>query len=169
MCLKSKMENITFIFKQKKSIPYQIASFMVLLYGIILIQYFIFGGIIIGIGSLIFISVIEGIEIDFNSRKYRNAKFIGKLTIGNWQNLPEINYISVFRTTITRAIVGRSEARVSSSERVIIINLIYDKNKKLRVYKTKDYKDAFKKAELFSQKLNLRIFDATEKIGKWIE
>jgi hypothetical protein len=160
---------MTYIFKNKKSLSFKIVSTMMLLSGILWIPSFLLGGITLGIFSLLIIVPVEGLEIDMEERKYRNIIIIGNQSFGNWKYLPEIKYISVFRTIIVSSIVGRSGATVSNREKTILINFIHGKNQRLRVYKTDNVEDAFLKAKYFSEKLNLRIFDATSKKGKWLE
>jgi len=163
------IENTTFIFKQKKSIGYIISSSLVLLFGIMWIQYFLFGGIILSVGSLFFIAHVDGIELDFENHKYRNVKIIGNQSFGIWKDFPQIKYISVFKTILKSSVKGLSGATVSNREKVILISFIYGKNQRLKVYKTENVEDAFFKAKYFSEKLNLRIYDATSKKGVWLD
>ncbi len=162
-------DSMTFVFRYKKSFAYKISATLMLVYSIYLIQAYLFGGIILTIGSLLFISNVSGIELDLKQNKFRNVKIIGNHSFGSWQDLPEIKYISVFRTIIASSVMGRSGATVTSREKTILINFVYGKNQRLRVYKTENVEDAFEKAKYFSEKLNLRIFDATLKKGKWLE
>lgn len=162
-------DNVTFVFRYKKSFAYKISATLMLIYSIYLIQVYLFGGIILTIGSFLFISHVSGVELDLKQKKYRNVKIVGNQSFGGWQDLPEIKYISVFRTVIASSVMGRSGAIVTSREKTILINLVHGKNQRLRVYKTENLEDAFEKAKYFSEKLNVRIFDATLKRGKWLE
>ncbi len=163
------MDETRFVSKTKKSIFYQIAFTLVLLYAIFWMQVFFFGRIALGMGALLLIGYTDGFDIDFKGKKYRKTKYLGPMAFGKWIDLPEVKYISVFRVIITSGVRGLSNTRVSSQEKVIVINLIYDKNKRLRVYKTEDKNDAFEKAGLISKGLGLRIYDATEREGKWLD
>jgi hypothetical protein len=162
------MEDVKFVIKNKKSISFIIVSTLVTVFAILWFQTFLFGGIAVGFGLLI-IGYTDGFEINFKNRKYRNTQFIGPVAFGTWNDLPEISYISVFRTVIASSVRGLSNTKISSKEKVVIINLIYGKNKRLRVYKTEDIEDAFKKAQLLSRELDLRIYDATSHVGVWFE
>jgi hypothetical protein len=163
------MENYTCILKHKKTIPYQIIAGLVIIFSIYWIQFFLFGGIILGLGSLIFILYNEGLEIDFKQSKYRDVIIFGNVAFGKWVNLPEINYISVFRTVLVSGVYSMAGNKATNREKVILINLIYGKNERILVYKTEDLQEAFTKAEYLSEKLNLKIYDATTKAGKWYE
>ena len=161
------MENYKFVFKHNKSVGHYICGSLMVIFGVLWIQYFLFGAVVLGIGSVIIIAFQEGVEIDLENKKYRNALFIGDYPMGNWKDLPEIKYISVFKTIIVSGVTGRSGASVTSREKVILINLIHGKNQQITVYKTEVKEDAFEKAEFLATKLNLRIYDATERVGEW--
>lgn len=65
-----KMETSTLIFKSKKSLTYKIASSLFLIWGILWIQHFLFGGIVLSFGSIVFLATNEGLELDFVGRKF---------------------------------------------------------------------------------------------------
>lgn len=154
-------------FKYKKSVGHYIGSTLMMIFAIIWIQHFLFGSIVLGLGSIIFLGYRQGIEIDFKQRKYRDVYYFGNIGFGNWKFLPEIKYVSVFRTIITSGVTGRSGASITTKERVILVNLIHGKNQIINVFKTEDVDEAFKKAEIISTHLNVKIYDATERKGKW--
>lgn len=74
----------------------------------------------------------------------------------------------MFRTVLVSSVTGRSGARVSNRDKVILINLIHGKNRRLKVYQTHELNDAMEKAELIANKLQLKIYDATTSDGKWL-
>jgi len=147
----------------------KIVSIAMFLWGIMWIQYRLFGGLVISFGSIILFATVVGIQIDFENKKYRLGIFLGQNAFGKWKELPEIKYISVFKTTYTRTVRGISGiGSVSSKEKTIVINLIHGKNRRLKVYMTDEVSDAFEKANYIAEKLELKIYDATEKEGKWL-
>jgi len=164
-----KADKLTFVFKFKKSFAYKLSATLMFIFCISMIQPYLLGGIIMSLISLFFAVQAEGIELDLIQLKYRYVRIIGNLSFGNWKNLPQIKYISVFRTILASSIMGRSGATITNREKTILINLVYGKNQRLLVYKTENINDAFAKAKYFSEKLNVRIFDATNKKGKWME
>ena len=94
---------------------------------------------------------------------------IGNKGFNEWKNLPDnIKYISVFKTRFIGRVYGVGDTNVAVKQDAIVINLIYGQNEKLEVYKTKSIQDALNKANLFSQKLQLKVYDATSKQGKWV-
>jgi hypothetical protein len=163
------MENAIFIFKENKSIPYKIVSTLIFLWGILWLQYTLFGGIVLGLGSLFFFAYSKGVEINFEQHKFRKAKFLGNIPYGEWEEIPEIKYVSVFKVISSQSIIGIAGGRVTSREKITQINLIYGSNKRINVYKTDDTNDAFEKALFIAQHLNVKLFDATSRNTKWID
>lgn len=164
------MEMNSFIFKGTKSLKMKIVSTSMLILGIMWIQYRLFGGLIVSFGSIVLFATVVGIQIDFENKKYRLALFFGPNAFGKWKELPDIKYISVFKTTYVRTVRGiAGVGSVSSSEKTIVVNLIHGKNKRLKVYATDDVNDGFEKANYIAKKLDLKIYDATERVGKWIQ
>jgi hypothetical protein len=163
------METHTFTFKRKKSKTYTVVASLMLLWGIYWLQYFLFGGIVLSIGSLFFISTVDGIQLDLNERKYRKTRFIGDNGLSGWKDLPDVKYLSVFRAIITQTVRGRSGTGVTSKEKVVQINLIHGQQERLKVYQSEDIDEAFEKAKFIAEKLDLKIYDATTREAKWID
>ncbi len=90
-------------------------------------------------------------------------------SIGKWQTLQNPEYISVFNTTenITVRVVT---AETTNSFPVIVLNLFYERNKKITVYKTEKLKDAFDVASHIADALGIDLLDATVKNDyKWVD
>ncbi len=116
--------------------------------------------------SLIFIYA-DGIEIDLELKKYRTIVSLFGLHFGKWKNLPEIDYVSVFKTSETTTVRALSaEANVKND--IIKINLFYNTNQKIEAYNTQNKEDAFAKAKQIATILNIDILDATERESKWL-
>lgn len=156
-----------YVNKSSKSVIFYVVSTIVTLYAIFWLQYFIFGGIAVGI--IIFVGFNSGMEIDFSKQKYRSVKFLGPISFGTWLDLPEIKYISVFSVKIVSGVRGLSNTRISNTEKAIQVNLIHGKNERLKIYQTTETEDAFSKATTIAKKLNLKIYDATSGKGDWLE
>ena len=111
----------------------------------------------------------EGSEINLESQTYRKINSVLGIKIGKWQKLKNPEYISVFNTTedITWRVVT---AETTNSFPIIDLNIFYEKNKKLTVYKTKNIKDAFDVASHIADALLIDLLDATEKGNfKWVD
>ncbi|WP_046757711.1 hypothetical protein [Kordia jejudonensis] len=124
-----------------------------------------YGLIVCGI-SMFFLHK-DGTEIDLTIEKYRTFIEVLGFRFGKWDDLPEIDYVSVFSTTETITIRSRSaEANVKSD--VIVLNLFYNGNHRIKAYTTKNKEDAFEKAKQIAEVLKIDILDATEAESKWL-
>ncbi len=123
------------------------------------------GFLLIGMG--VFLLLVEGSEFDFQNKLYRQTKSILNFSFGKWQDIPEIEYVSVFRTNETTTLRSRT-AEANVNKEVIKLNLFYDTNKKIEAYHTYDLDDAFAKAKELASLLNVDILDATQRESKWL-
>ncbi|WP_411893813.1 hypothetical protein [Winogradskyella sp. A2] len=123
------------------------------------------GFLLIGMG--VFILLTEGSEFDFKKGLYRKTKSILGVSLGSWKPIPEIEYVSVFKTNENTTLRSRT-AEANVSKEIIRLNLFYDTNKKIEAYSTYVKEDAFKKAHEIANFLNIGILDATERESKWL-
>ena len=115
----------------------------------------------------IFLLLINGSEFDFEHHKYRKIKSILGISIGKWEPLPDIEYVSVFKTNELTTLRSRS-AEANVKNEVIKLNLFYNTSKRIEAYRTYNIDDAFNKAKEIASLLNVDILDATERESKWI-
>ncbi len=148
--------------------------------GYLLVGFFLLVGILIGIYSSVRYGIIisvfalgqlaykKGIEIDIKNKKYRLYTSIGPVYIGDWEPLFGIQYISVFR-----ALLASTPSAIPQDfkhrEEVFQVNLITRENTRLKFLQTIHDKEAWEFAKEIAPKLNLKIWDATNKKGKWYE
>lgn len=167
--MKKELNTYRYLYKRDKPIIVNILGTIVA--AIALLK--IFGepliGLLLGIGAGGIFVYESGIEIDFKNNKYRLINSFGLLSFGEWITLPPIDYVSIFRVNLVSAAYGRSGAKVTQKQNVIQVNLITPKNKRLRIYETKEPEQAFKFANEIANSLELKIYDATNKEGKWID
>ncbi|BAO75779.1 hypothetical protein [Winogradskyella sp. PG-2] len=116
---------------------------------------------------VIFFVHTTGVEIDLEKRKYRNITAFFSLIFGKWNDLPDIEYVSVFKTSETTTVRALS-AEANVKNEVIKVNMFYNTNQKIEAYNTQDIDDAFKKAKEIASILNIDILDATERESKWL-
>ena len=112
---------------------------------------------------------VEGTEIDLSSKTYRKITSVLGIKFGKWKPLPELEYISVFSTK--EVVTARAlSAETSHSEDIIVLNLFYDRNKKLKVYQTQSISDAFDVASHISDALSIDLLDATRANDyRWVD
>ncbi|NRD19040.1 hypothetical protein HNV08_03190 [Winogradskyella eckloniae] len=115
----------------------------------------------------IYLLIQDGVELNFEARTYRRTKSFFGLAFGKWQPLPDIDYVSVFKTTETTTVWAAS-ASANISNAVVKVNLFYHTNQKIEVYTTRHEEEAFSKAKQIASILDIDILDATTKQSKWI-
>ncbi len=137
---------------------------------VLLSVYLFFEGTLFGIvllGAALKLSLQEGIELKLDDKKYRKIYSVLDINLGVWKPLPEIEYVSVFKT------IKKSRARVIAAEanlgfQVYKVNLFYKKNKHLETFVAEDIDDAFKVAKQIALALDIDVLDATEVEKKWL-
>lgn len=166
--MKKELDTYRYLYKRDKPIIVNVLGTIVAVIAILKI----FGepliGLLFGIGAGGIFVYESGIEIDFKNNKYRLINSFGLLSFGEWITLPPIEYVSVFSVNLVSAAYGRSGAKVTQKQNVIQVNLITPQNKRLRILETKEIEQAFKFAKEIADSLDLNIYDATNKEGKWI-
>ena len=125
----------------------------------------IFNLVLSGIG--VFLMAREGSQIDLASKKYREIYSVMGINLGKWKDLPDIEYVSVFKTKENKRVQAMG-ASANFSNQVYKLNLFYNRNKKIEAYITEDINDAFENAKYISEVLNIDILDATERESKWL-
>ncbi|MFD1016840.1 hypothetical protein [Winogradskyella rapida] len=109
----------------------------------------------------------EGLEMDLENSQYRTTTSLFNLTFGTWHPLPEIEYVSVFKTTQTsRVWVSAASTQVTTS--CIKVNLFYNTNRKIEAYETDNTDQAFAIATQIASALHLKVLDATSRDPKWL-
>jgi len=154
-----------FTFKRKLPFWKLILGTLALVVGIASLFTDFTGFIVIGLG--IFLLLINGSKFDFEKNRYRKIRSILGIDIGKWESLPDIEYVSIFKTNEATVLRSRS-AEANVKNEVIKLNLFYDTSKRIEAYRTYDINDAFNKAKEIASLLNVDILDATERESKWI-
>ena len=123
-------------------------------------------GIIFIISSLFFFKY-DGIEINFETKKYRNIYGVLNFKFGKWEDLPDVEYVSVFKTTQTSR-VWVSTASTVVTNTFIKVNLFYNTNRKLEIYESEKSDDTFRIAKEIALRLDIDILDATKREPEWL-
>ncbi|WP_299105962.1 hypothetical protein [uncultured Winogradskyella sp.] len=109
----------------------------------------------------------NGIEINLTTKTYRKTINILSLSFGKWLDLPDIEYVSVFKTT-TSSRVWVSSASTKVTNTVIKVNLFYNTNQKIEAFVADNTKDAFEVAKQIASALEVDVLDATSRDTKWL-
>ncbi|WP_460220603.1 hypothetical protein [Psychroserpens sp. MEBiC05023] len=141
------------------------AAILVGILGIVNLVYFALVPLLFGFMML----KTEGSEINLESKTYRKIISFFGVNFGAWQPLQNPEYISVFNTTEDITVRALS-AETTNSFPIIVLNIFYERNKKITVYKTKRVKDAFEVASHIADALLIDLLDATKKGDyKWVD
>jgi|GEM_PF-3518194 hypothetical protein len=163
------MEDIyTFYSQQRKPFIIVLIGTMLIVGCLISIRKSILFSIISGISSIGFFSYKKGLKIDFINKKYMHFTSYGPQLFGKWISIPDIKYISVFRAKFNAKIIFAS---MSFSRNVYIyqVNLITSNRKRITVFEADTANESLTFAEKLSGKMNLKIYDATQRIGKFLD
>ena len=143
--------------------------------GILAISISIYGILTTGAAYIVFIGLgcfflySEGIEINFENHKYRKVLSILGIQIGKWKTLPKIEYITIFSTTETTRVWGAS-ASTKLRNKVMVLNLFTAQNKKIEIYRTYEFEDAFEMANQCAHFLDIDLLDSTDPHNsRWID
>jgi hypothetical protein len=124
---------------------------------------FTFIFIAIGLG----LNIVDGTDINLTNKSIRSFQSLFGIKYGKWKQIPNFEYVSVFKTNESQTIrVVTAETTLKSS--VFLVNLFYNRNKHITFYKTTDKTKAFEVADHFKLALEIDVLDATEKEKKWL-
>lgn len=160
--------NYLYFYENQRPITFTILAYVILFYSLISLINTPLFSFFLALGATGFLSYKRGIEINFLSNEYRNVKAFGPQFLGSWSPLPPLNYISVFKQKLAGKIYGRSGNAISQEMDIIEVKLVTNQNKTISLFATKNEQEAFDVAKSLSEKLALRIWDATEREGKFI-
>lgn len=156
-----------FLYIEKMSLMTKIIGNLLLIIGFSLLFFlnikfgpiFILLWVALIIGGITILSN-EGIELDFKNNQYRNLTFILGTSFGLWKSFPKMDYISVFRSKVTKSVGGvsfESLAEAAIIEKVIIINLFLENGKPITLYVTKSVDIALEVAERVKEEFGIEI------------
>lgn len=125
--------------------------------------YLFFSGTLFGLvllGAALKLGLQEGIEMDLSEMKYRKLYSILQIRFGAWKPIPEIEYVSIFKTT------KRTRSRVITAEsnnvfEVFKVNLFYDRNKHIEAFVGEKKEAAFKVGTHIATLFDVEVHDAT--------
>jgi len=109
------------------------------------------------IGSLSF-SGFKNVVFDLGKNKYKEEYCIGPIKVGKWKNLPEIDYVSVFKQPL------------EEGKYIYETNLWYQKNKHFNIYSNVNLEPVFEMGKSVSKILKVDLLDATiPNDYKWVD
>ncbi|MEL1255150.1 hypothetical protein AAEO57_15275 [Flavobacterium sp. DGU38] len=116
--------------------------------------------LLIAYWGIFFISS-EGLEIDFQNKKFRKLFSIYGIKIGlSWKFLPEIKYLALVETTVKQTFGGRgfkSSATTTITEKTIKINVFDLSEKSFTLYFANDRNTALKIASKIKEAYKIEV------------
>lgn len=114
--------------------------------------------------------VRQGLILDTVKKCYsKSYKIISLFKVQEeCKNLPELNYVLMFRTLYAKCEPCEMEDFESSS--TIQLSLVYNKNRRLIIHESKNFKEIKEMAKQLSQSFNLKIRDSASdrRNPKWL-
>ena len=103
-------------------------------------------------------SVVKSIFFDLKKKRYKEQYSVGPIKIGRWKNLPEIDYVSIFKQP------------KSDGNYIYEVNLWHQRNRHFNVYESINLNPIFEMGKEIAKSLDVDLLDATEPNNhKWIE
>ena len=159
--------NYLFIYRRDKPFFINVISGFLILFAIIRLLNSPISSAVMIVVSIGLFTYQTGIEINMTDKKYRNVSVFGPQIFGNWTDLPQLEYITLFKTKLVFAATGTSGASVSQKSSVFQVGLVTIQKKKIKIFEGKDFIEAVTKAKEFREKLKLDIWDATIRPADW--
>jgi hypothetical protein len=160
-------DNFKFLYKKDKPLFIKILSLILGIMALAMIWESPLTGSLFFIVALALFLLQEGIQVIFTEKKYRTFTTFRIATFGKWKKLPPISYISVFKER-QAAQVSSITANYTLRLTFIQVNLITEDKRRINLYTAKSEEEAFAFAKDVSEKLKLRVFDATSDERKFI-
>ena len=106
-------------------------------------------------------SVTTSIWFDLKGRRYKKEHKVGPVRLGKWEQLPDIEYVSVFKQAVI--LPGEDDGHVFN------VNVWYGHNQHFTIYTNADGKPAYDMALYIAVRLKMDMLDATDPFNKiWI-
>lgn len=109
----------------------------------------------------------ERADLNLTDKTIRNFKTLFGIKFGKWESMPNFEYVSVFKTKENQTIRVVSAETTQTSD-VILVNLFYERNKHITLFKTDNKNEAFKVAKHINEAIDIPVLDATEKEKIWL-
>lgn len=135
--------------------------------GIMLISMNLFGIGFIIIGPAFFL-LKTGIRINFDDRTFQEYRSVTGLYFGQWKQLPEIEYVTVYKETVSQ---GMNVQSVSGENINTWYNtdLIFPEPNRLQVISFPEKAAAMEAGQVLAEKLHTRLLDYTEEEPVWMD
>ena len=124
--------------------------------------------ILLCILAIFFYVTDNGTILDLEHKQITSARMFRGKANAKWEDLPPITYVSVFKTTMVSTTHSITYRELEMKEKVYTVNLIHDKRKRMQVFQTNDKNEGLELAKHIAEKLEVPVYDATERQGNWV-
>ena len=162
-------DNYRFIYKREKPTSIKVMGILAALFSLGGLAYTPVFSAAMALAAAGLFLYQSGIEINFSQRKYRLITAFGSQGFGNWEALPELKCVSVFKTKFSSKTYGRSNASITTTQHLVQVNLVTAENKRLLCFESESKEESFGFAKKLAARLDEKIWDATEQEGKWLD
>ncbi|MGB0850683.1 MAG: hypothetical protein ACPGTP_05520 [Bacteroidia bacterium] len=112
----------------------------------------------------------EVLQIDLKKEEHRTAFSLFGLFLGKWEDLPEVEYVSIFPTKLSQTINSAQTGTNSSmSHEEVRVNFIYQKNKRMHVFTSNNIEEVRQVALRFAEIMNLGVYDCSGEENVWLK
>lgn len=110
-------------------------------------------------------SRVRNLYFDLTNMEYKNENVVGPVKTGKWVTLPEIEYISVFRSKD-----GDDDGMTDTSGHNYEVKMWHHTSKHFTIYSSAEPEPALEMARYIATKLQVDLLDATvPNDSKWVE
>jgi len=164
-----KLQDSQIVFIKKKLVKYEILLFILFVstFYFSFYHFNLLNFILLYIGLYYYFSE-NGTILDLQNLRYSNARIFFNRANCKWNDLPEISYVSVFKTTMVLRTYSVTNRCVEQKEKIIMINLIHHKNKRLNVYQTYSLEEGEKIAKRIAAHLHVPIYKSIGYKKEWL-
>lgn len=109
--------------------------------------------------------------IDFDKKMFKIQEgFLGIFKWGDFEPLPKIDYVLIFRTFFVKCEVCTADDLLDNPNSYYQVSMVYRKNRRIIVHETKKRDEAFSVAYDVAKGLNTRLMDSAtdRRQGKWV-
>lgn len=160
------MNNLVDVKIKSQFLNIVILGFLLTFVGIVLIVQTQYVGIAPLILGLTIVSFKKGILIDLENRKIKYYQKIVFITIGNWADCNDVQYIALTQVKLTQQMHAVTVPGTYTDIQVKL-NFIFDNNRVVAVFTDKKSK-VMQIAKQIASNFNLDIFDNSEGKKEWI-
>jgi ABC-type multidrug transport system fused ATPase/permease subunit len=163
------MEIHRFLYKSDKAGHINVIAYILVFIALVAGVESILTSTILFFAAVVLFLFQRGIELDLRDGTYRFIMAVGPVYIGSWDKIPTLKTISVFSTNKVSTLTSRANNESEFKNRVIQVNLITERNQKIKILEVESKEPAFLLAKAVARKLEVNIWDATEREGSWVE